>query len=158
MTSSFSVTEEFAPRPVVSHGIRDIHGYKLKEYSILYGPDALSTGQFDLGLPAAFAVLPQPSITSTRPGAGVLILHQGRGARYIVLGWWDNENELPLRIWTQPRECCGAPWLPATASQSVCVWDIEILSFERNTYVERVLKRPQSPDLRGYLQTIFSGK
>jgi hypothetical protein len=155
MSGGFCVSEEFSPRPVLSHGVRDAGGYKLKEYSILYGPDALSVGQFALGLPAAFAALPQPAVTPSRPGAGVLILHQGRGARYIVLGWWDNENELPLKIWTQSRAIGGAPWLPASGGQSVCVWDIEVLNFERNAYVERVLRSPKSPDVRGYLATVF---
>jgi hypothetical protein len=151
----FAVSEPFSPRPVMTRGVRDVKGYRLKEYAILYGQDRLSIGQFELGLPAVFGALPQPAVTRTRPGAGILILHQGRGARYIVLGWWDNENELPLKIWTQPRDACGAPWLPATTSQSVCVWDLELLNFERNAYVERVLSCTGAPDVESYLTAAF---
>lgn len=155
MSETFSVSEKFTPRPVTLRGVRDVAGYRIKEYAIVYGPGALSIGQFENGLPNAFAALPKPAVTTSRPGAGVVILHQGRGARYIILGWWDNENELPLRIWTQPSNACGAPWLPASASQSVCVWDLEVLNFERHAYVERVLRKPEAPDLRGYLGAAF---
>ena len=38
-----------------------------------------------------------PAATAKRAGVGFLVLHHGRSADYAVLGWWDNEHEMPLR-------------------------------------------------------------
>jgi hypothetical protein len=76
-------------------------------------------------------------------------MHQGRGD-YLVLGWWDNENELPLRVlvWGE------SGWREARGSESVCVWDLRILWHERDAYVATVLSGRDPAD---YLAWILQG-
>ena len=101
---------------------------------------ALDAARFEGAIPLVCDELPDPAVEPHRPGIAVLILHQGRTGDYAVLGWWDNENELPLRVFV--RE--GDGWRPARGGESICVWDMEVLWAERNDYVTRVLtKRPQ---------------
>jgi hypothetical protein len=66
-----------------------------------------------------------------------------------VLGWWDRENELPLRVFVSPDLSAGS-WRRSEGSESVCVWDLEILWAEREFYVATVLK-PGSGDVAEYL-------
>jgi hypothetical protein len=142
----FRVAHPFAPRPTRFLELRDHRGWRLKVYSIICGDDPLDRDGFDRGVDLALAGLPATAVTAARPGAGFVILHQGRGADYVVLCWWDRENELPMRIVVRERGEDGTPsaWRTARENESVCVWDLDVIWFERNAYVETVL----APDAR----------
>ena len=105
--------EPFAPRRIRSHGLRGPRGWQLKLYSVLYGSGPLDWAAFEPGLQLAEAELPQPAEAAGRPGLGFLIAHQGRTGDYVVLAWWDHENELPLRVFL--RRVRTEPWRAAQA-------------------------------------------
>jgi hypothetical protein len=142
----------YAPRQIRFHGLRIVGGWRLKLYSVRYEPDEISWEAFAPGLALAESALTDLPVTPERPGVGFLIAHRGRVGNYAVLAWWDRENELPLRIFVSPD---GRPesWRPGTASESVCVWDLEILWHERQAYVTTVLA-PTGPDIAGYLERV----
>jgi hypothetical protein len=48
----------------------------------------------------------------------------------------------------------GATWRPARESESVCVWDLEVIWLERQAYVQTVLG---GGDVEGYLTIRASG-
>ena len=126
----------YEPRQVTSAPARSIAGYRLKEYRVVPAGVAFEEDRFSEAEALLAGRLPadvNPDLG--RPGAGFFIAHQGATADYLVLGWWDQQNELPLGVWR--REVRG--WRPALASESVCVWDLEIIWFERNAWVETAL-------------------
>ncbi|HEX2897460.1 MAG TPA: isochorismatase, partial [candidate division Zixibacteria bacterium] len=82
--------------------------------------------------------LPSAAITDTRPGVGFIICHQGRGWQYLVFCWWDNENELPQKIFVR-KIGKTEKWKPAAIGQAICVWDLEVIWFERNAYIATVM-------------------
>lgn len=128
----------YAPRPVRSLGLAKPNGFRIKQYSIVYAGVPFRADDLNIGLQFLFKKLPTPAVTEARPGVGFAIAHQGNGADYAVLGWWDNENELPLHVAVRPQTLAGA-WRPAAANESVCVWDLEVIWFEREAYVQTVL-------------------
>jgi hypothetical protein len=140
--------KSYAPRPVRSLGLAEARGYRIKQYAITYGGRLFREADFATGLRLAFEVFPHPAVTATRPGVGFAIAHHGNGADYTVLGWWDNENELPLRVFVRPQTPDGV-WRPARDGESVCVWDLEVIRFERQAYVDTVLSGGTAED---YLQ------
>ena len=146
------VCQPYSPRAIAFTGIADLAGYRLKQYTVVYGDQRFDAARFADGVDLAAAALPQPATTTGRPGLGLIIRHQGRGADYVVLGWWDRENELPLRVFVSPD---GQPqsWRPSAASESICVWDLEILWAEREAYVATVLS-PRGGDVEGYLARV----
>jgi hypothetical protein len=128
----------YIARPIRYAGLAEPHGYRIKRYVILYGGGPFREDDFERGIEMAFESLPRPAVTDNRPGVGFLIMHQGNGADYIVLGWWDNENELPLRVVVRSQTADGQ-WRPAREGESVCVWDLEVIWSERQAYVQTVL-------------------
>ncbi len=140
--------EPFSPRRVGWHGVRNVAGYRLKVYSIAYQGRPTVMELADDLWPRVGGVLPQPAHDAARPGVGFIILHCGRDMCYFVAAWWDNENELPLRVWVRSR---GAEdgWRPARGSESICIYDLEIISHERDAYVETIMNG--SPDASAYL-------
>jgi hypothetical protein len=63
-----------------------------------------------------------------------------------VLAWWDNENELPLRVFVRELEG-DSQWRAARGVESFCVWDLQVIAFERDAYVATLLAG--SPDVAG---------
>jgi hypothetical protein len=142
----------FAPRRIDFHGLRSFGDWRLKQYSVLYGPGPIDWDAFAPSLALVEAALPQPAITPSRPGVGFLISHQGRTGNYAVLCWWDRENELPIRVFVSPDRGLQG-WRQSEASESICVWDLEILWAESEAYVSTVLT-PNGSDVAGYLARV----
>jgi hypothetical protein len=151
MNRTFQRTARYEPRRLEFMGVLEFAGgWRLKAYSILCASGVLDEPAHDEGFTRAASMLPRPAESASRPGVGFVILHQGRGVVYLVLGWWDNENELPLRVLV--REATpGADWRAAAAHESVCVWDLRVLWHEREAYVRHVLGPERGPDIEGYL-------
>ena len=133
----------YAPRPIRFHGLVTFEGWVLKRYTVtLPVPESDPTSddwdEFTRGRHLAFAELPTPARTAVRPGVGFVIEHRGAGADYVVLGWWDRENELPTRIKVRDQKP-GSQWRAAGSSESFCVWDLQVIAFERDAYVTTIL-------------------
>jgi hypothetical protein len=148
----------FAPRPIVPHAVL-VHGdWRLKRYAITVGdtPDEapLDWNAFAPGVALALDALPAPATAPGRPGVGFLIAHRGRGADYVVIGWWSAENELPVRVLVRPQHAGGA-WRGAREGESFCVWDLQVLAFERDAWVATALApdgdAPLAARLEAYL-------
>lgn len=144
----FAQPVNYAARPIRFRGIREFGAWRLKEYAITLENTPLHETDFEAGVRAALDCLPSAAVAAARPGVGMLLLHAGRGALYVVLAWWDNENELPLRVFV--RADGERTWRPAGSHESVCVWDLEVIGFERQAYTETVLAADS--DIAEYLR------
>jgi hypothetical protein len=141
--------EHFEPRRIGFHGLRSSGDWRLKLYSVAYGAAPVDWDRFAPAIAMCEASLPEPAVSAERPGVGFMIAHQGKTANYMILAWWDNQNELPLRVFVS-TDRRNESWRPAQGSESICVWDLEVLWGERQAYVATVLGRGES-DIAGYL-------
>lgn len=142
MDSSFS---RYATRPLQFTGVANVGGYRMRTYELRFEDRPLASSRFDRGFAVACDALPTPAVDGVRPGVGFVIQHQGETGDYLILCWWDNENELPTRVFVRK----GEVWLPATERESFCVWDLEIFWFERQQYVATVLAGGSPDDYVG---------
>jgi hypothetical protein len=136
----------YAPRPIRCLDLDVAQGFTLKRYWI--DLEAAPSPDLDDWAPAlamATAALPRDPDTAACPRVGFLILHRGRGADYLVQGWWDRENELPLRVFVRYPGTADGVWRAARGGESVCVWDLEVVGFEREAYVASYLAE-MTPD------------
>lgn len=135
--------QSFRPREIHFHGVRSRGEWSLKVFSVVYGGIAFDARDFEPPLEMALGGLPRPDLEQGRPGLGFLIAHQGRGDNYLILGWWSNENELPIKAWVR-RE--GEDWRPAIEGESVCVWDLEVVWEERQAWIATMMSGPARPE------------
>ncbi len=142
----------FEPRSIEFLRIDEHDGWSVKLYSIALDAPAVDEDAFTSGFDLALGALPQPATTQERPGAAFCIMHQGCGADYVVLGWWDRENELPMRIFVRPPD--EHAWRPARGGESFCVWDLQVIAFERDAYVATVLAQPPL-GVQAYLDSVL---
>lgn len=134
----------FRPRAILYDGVHEIRDWLLKRFSISFDGMPIDWDQFDDGIRMADAALPSPARTGGRLGIGFLIAHHGRAADYVILGWWDRENELPIRVFLRTPD--EEHWRPSRESESLCVWDLEVIWAERQAYVDTVMTETPSPD------------
>ena len=139
LAAGFSPAERFRERPIRFLGVRDRGGWRLKLYGIGERVAPADPTGFEPGLDLAGSELPAAAATSDRPGVGFAVLHRARHAAYLVLCWWDRENELPTRVFVDVDAEPGG-WRPARDGESFCVWDLRVMWFEREAYVAAVLE------------------
>jgi hypothetical protein len=80
--------------------------------------------------------------------AGFTIAHDAAGAGLGLVYWWANDNEVHMRAFASPKDDPGA-LEPADGSGMACVWELEVIDFERRAWLEDVLK---AGDVERYLE------
>lgn len=148
--SEFHRSECFIDRAVQRAGIVVHNDWRLKQYDISYDGEPVSEVDFRAGVLLALSELQHPAVSRNRPGIGFLIRHAGRDAHYVVLAWWDNQNEMLTRIIVRDL-LVGTPWHDAAGKFSFCIWDMKVLWHERNAFVKHVMSPAAGPDVHGYL-------
>ena len=71
---------------------------------------------------------------------GFTIAHDAATAGLGLVFWWVNENELHQRVFAAPRDDPGE-LEPADGTGMACVWELEVIDFERRAWLDDVLKR-----------------
>lgn len=82
----------------------------------------------------------------------ILIIHEGRDANYAVLAWWVEENMLRQYTYRSVETNPFQFELVSTKGLSTCIWELTVLWFERNAWIDFILTRPSNPDFEGYLK------
>ena len=67
------------------------------------------------------------------------------------LNWWADENELHHHVYISPSGEAGALQYATPSGPIACVWDLGLIGFERDCWVDMILANPKGPDLEGYL-------
>jgi hypothetical protein len=79
---------------------------------------------------------------------GFTIAHDAATAGLALVYWWANENEIHNRFFASPSDDPGAI-APYESTGMSCVWEMEVIDFERRAWLEDVLKRD---DREAYLE------
>ena len=69
---------------------------------------------------------------------GFTIAHDAATAGLGLVYWWANENEIHYRVFAAPHDDPGA-LEPADGTGLACVWELEVIDFERRAWLRDVL-------------------
>ncbi len=143
--------EPYEARPI--RFLEDWHesGWRLKVYGIAYRRPAPRRELVAAAKRIAVERLPQPAQAEGRYGVGFLGVHDGRGANFIFVDWWADENELHHHVYASPSDQPTALRYLTPTGVIVCVWDLRVLGFERQAWMDNVLTNADGPDLDGYM-------
>jgi hypothetical protein len=139
------------PRRIRYLGERHARGWRCKLYGIARDGERPREQLVASATAAAERVLPQPPVTGPgdvdeRYGIGFIIAHDGRDYGYVLVDWFAGENEIHERLLSMPLD--GSAELTAYPSPAIgCVWELEVVDFERRAWIEHVLK---GPDIEAY--------
>src|SRR6201986_2544949 len=69
---------------------------------------------------------------------GFTVAHDAKLAALAIVYWWENENELHARYFQAPKDDPGE-LEEVTGTGMACVWELEVIDFERRAWLEDVL-------------------
>jgi len=132
-------------------------GWLIKVYGIAYEGEAPPAETVAAAKKTAALALPSPAETSDRYGVGFLVVHEGQDSRWLLVDWWGFESVLHHRLFRAPLD--GEPdFSPVDDEITACVWELPVLAFERDAWVETVLKDADRPDVGAYLERRLEGQ
>jgi hypothetical protein len=70
---------------------------------------------------------------------GFTIAHDAKSAGLGLVYWWAEENEVHVRHFAAPLDDPGA-LEPYEHTGMACVWELEVIDFERRSWLQDVLK------------------
>ncbi|MBL7977683.1 MAG: hypothetical protein JNN12_05020 [Bacteroidetes Order II. Incertae sedis bacterium] len=87
-------------------------------------------------------------ISLTHYNIATLIIHQGKEGYYAIISWWIDENMLQLFAYFSSNPMTEDFQMVSDKGIVSCVWEMAILWFERNVWVEEVMLQHNNPDAR----------
>jgi hypothetical protein len=145
----------FRPRPVQFLELLQFGPWRIKLYGLTAEhtrllPELVSAAKKTIG-----DKLPSGADANDTYGVGFAGIHAGVDSNLVFVDWWANENELHHLVFTSSLQ--KPPDLhPAPESLTACVFDLQVMWFERNVWVEKVLANAAGPDLDAYLEKRLS--
>ena len=154
---SFTLAEPYRPRSFRFLEFLSLGGFRLKVYGITYAGEKPRPKLVGIAKELARGELKARPLLDKTYGVGFLGIHDGRGSSYVFLDRWANENELVHAALFSANDSVVLKPV-TTADGAVCVWDIHLQNFEREAWLECVLKNPKGPDLDAYLARRLNGE
>ena len=99
--------------------------------------------------PALVDALRDVSAEKIGDSFGFTIAHDAASAALGIAYWWANENEIHSAYFVAPLDDPGALEPLDDPSAMACVWELEVIDFERRAWLDEVMKRG---DYDAYLQ------
>jgi hypothetical protein len=136
---------------------RRIDGWRLKLYGIAYRSDRPVQALVDAAVAAAQERLPRPAVSDDRYGVGFVGAHDGRGANFVFVDWWANEDGCTTTRGSPARRSPAGfgPSARTTSPRAPGTWPYSDTSA---AWVRHVLARAQGPDLDAYLADRLSAE
>jgi hypothetical protein len=149
----------YSPRLVTALPPLDVRDRTLKVYGMFAEPERRSTLPAPEWLAQQAAAVLSPGLDDGDHPLGFLILHYGRDGAYLLVSQWYDANM--LKHWVLGAAGDGStPFAPLAQRDLVaCVWELEVIGFERDAWVNTVLAHGELDDAAraAYLATTFSG-
>jgi hypothetical protein len=143
--------EHYRRRVIRFLELHTFRGWRIKVYGIAYHGGTADPQLVQAGKVVAADHLPRPAITAGRYGVGFMGVHQGRDSNLVFIDWWRAENELCHLTFTSTPANPAELQITNPPGVFACVWDLALIGFERDAWVETVLAAP-TPDIERYLQ------
>jgi hypothetical protein len=144
----------FRPRPVKFLGLWECDGWRMKLYGLTAEHRRLLPELVARAKELAREILPTDAEAENCHGVGFIGVHCGVDANFVFIDWWANENELHHHVFRssleKPLEITRAPH-----GLAACVFDLQVIWFERTAWVEKVLGNPKAPDVEAYLKKVL---
>lgn len=143
--------ESYDTRPIRFLELWRESGWTLKVYGIAYRRGQPRAELVEAAKTVTRERVLPPADECNHYGVGFLGAHDGRGANLVFVDYWADENELHHHVYVSPSEHPGSLECVTPTGLVACVWDLRVLCFERQAWIEAVLANPHGPDVEQYL-------
>lgn len=146
---------DYHPRRIVFREHVERAGWRLKTYHLLHGDKQPDDALMEAALTEAFAYLPGPDEGPEHHGVGMIGVHQGASYDFVLVAYWAYQTELRFQGYMRPTSQSYRLEPVRGSELSADVWDLRLLAFERQAWIEHALQ-PQVADLDAYLQNTLT--
>jgi hypothetical protein len=129
---------------------------KLKVYGIAYQGDAPGNALVAAARPIVDQRIAASAKMTNHYGVGFVGIHEGRDGSFVFVDWWADENELHHHVYVSAADDPERLEYRTPSGLTACVWDLRVLCFEREAWLDCVLKRHTDPDMERYLSTTLN--
>ena len=144
-------TLEHTPRPIRFLDLWTMDGWRVKCYGICERAEAPDPPLIEVAKELARDVLPQPAQTPDRYGVAFVTIHQAAMFNQIVVDWWARVNELRHHVFKALPDDPTDFYDITETGEAFCVWELRVIGFERQAWLDHVLVNPDGADLPRYL-------
>lgn len=153
------LTNTFSRRPVRFQELFCCDGWTIKLYIMSVHPEFNAAES----IAAAKAALPlwlknAANYPLAHFKIATLLLHECREGVFAITSWWIDENMLQVHVYLDAAGKAAGFNLFSDRGIVTCVWEMAVLWFERNAWVEHVLLKPATPDFDAYLAQQLNGE
>lgn len=92
------------------------------------------------------------SFNATNDKIAYLILHEGSEGLFSIINWWVGKNMLNTNIFFTNHEETNIFKMISGDGLAPCIWELEIINYERISWIKNVLKKAPNPDYKTYLE------
>ncbi|RMH19548.1 MAG: isochorismatase [Gemmatimonadetes bacterium] len=149
--------EPYRRRSVRWMGLWKPEAWRIKVYGIAYKGGRPGSTLVEAAKDVAAERLPVVATEQGRYGVGFLGIHEGRGENFVFVDWWADENELHHHVYASRAGDPAALRYITPTGIVACCWDLAVMAFERQAWIDTVLANPDGPDLDAYLERRFEG-
>lgn len=142
----------YQKRPIQFLEIWHYLGWRLKLYGISSGRPAPRDELIDAAKAVAAERLASIIASMKHYSVGFLGVHDGKTANFVFVDWWADEYELHHHVYISPTDDPERLEYATPSGIVACVWDLRLMAFERQAWVDTVLQREGGPDLDAYLE------
>jgi hypothetical protein len=146
-----NLIEPYAPRPIRTLGLWEEAGMRLKVHGIAYHLAQPRPEVIDAVRDLVQRELPQLIAGQNHYDVGFVGVHDGRGAIFVFIDFWTDENELRHHVYVAPKGHPAQFEYKTSSGLIACVWDLAVIGFERQAWIDCVLANPNGPDVDAYL-------
>jgi hypothetical protein len=126
--------------------VAEVSGIKLKLYGMC--GDGLTIESITIDNAKAFV---QTKVAFPEKAThGFLVLHHGEEAMWLLVDWWV-EDILHQRLFYAPKDNVDSFQIGPPNHEMACVWELLVVSHERDAWVRHTMMDPANADFSAYL-------
>nr|MBK9653244.1 hypothetical protein [Bacteroidota bacterium] len=147
-----SINNKYTTRPIRFLEVYECGNWKIKIYSISIHNEFVKKETIDIAKTNISEWLKNASNYPLETyKIATLILHEGKEGCFAIINWWIDDNMLQQLVYLSNNMDQIEFKLYSDKGIITCVWELEIIWFERNAWVKHVLSNPANADFTSYL-------
>jgi hypothetical protein len=148
---TIEVSEPYCPRSIGFLELWEVRGWRVKIYGIAKAGETPAPALVEAAKRIAAERLPEKALGPQHYGVAFIIIHEGANGDYVLVDWWSDQDIVQHHLYGAPKGHGGELEYGWPEGAGFCVWELAVCCFEREAWLDCVLKRPGDPDLEAYL-------
>jgi hypothetical protein len=145
---------KYTKRPIRFLEVHRVNDWRVKIYSISNRSEVVSKENLAYGKANIENWLKNSSLTNLKNyKIATLMLHEGKEGCFAILNWWIDESMIQQFIYLADKSNPSEFRIYSGTGIITCVWELSVIWFERNAWVEHVLLKSENPDFEAYLNS-----